>query len=357
MNFSYGIIAVVGVLVAISMGLIAAAPDDIIEPRIIPVENKPTACTLQWDPMCGVDGKTYGNSCALDAADVKLDHQGECMIPEPEPVVETPEPVVETPEPVVETPEPVVETPSIVGNTEVSIGTVEKSGFSQDCVESECYISGISTVDVGGKVIMTNTDTTGVHTFTSGTVDGFTPSPSDIFDSDILLSGDSFEWIPDTAGEVPYYCMLHTWMVGTIIVQEAETTEEVMEEEVMEEEVMEEEVMEEEVMEEIPETSESSMELTISIPKGVGAPGCETTLECYLPYETTVKAGTTVTWINEDTTVHTVTSGRITEGTTGLFDSSIFTFGKSFEYTFNVPGTYDYFCNVHPWMAGIVHVN
>ena len=39
MNFSYGVIAVVGVLVAISLGLIATAPDDIIEPRIVSVKD------------------------------------------------------------------------------------------------------------------------------------------------------------------------------------------------------------------------------------------------------------------------------------------------------------------------------
>jgi hypothetical protein len=33
------------------------------------------------------------------------------------------------------------------------------------------------------------------------------------------MSGDAFEWIPTEAGTVPYYCMLHTWMVGTIVVQ------------------------------------------------------------------------------------------------------------------------------------------
>ena len=44
---------------------------------------------------------------------------------------------------------------------------------------------------------MTNTDPTGVHTFTSGTVDGFAPSPDGIFDTGVLMSGDAFEWVPE----------------------------------------------------------------------------------------------------------------------------------------------------------------
>ncbi len=108
---------------------------------------------------------------------------------------------------------------------EVAITTVDESGFSQACAASQggpgCYTPSTATVEVGGVVTMTNTDPTGVHTFTSGTVDGFAPSPDLVFDSSVLMSGDTFEWIPENAGEQPYYCMLHTWMIGTIIVQEA----------------------------------------------------------------------------------------------------------------------------------------
>ena len=114
-------------------------------------------------------------------------------------------------------------------HAEVTIVTVDESGFSQTCAASQggpgCYTPVTATVDVGGVVTMTNTDPTGVHTFTSGTVDGFAPSPDGIFDTGVLMSGDSFEWIPTQAGEQPYYCMLHTWMIGTIIVQEAAAEE------------------------------------------------------------------------------------------------------------------------------------
>ena len=112
---------------------------------------------------------------------------------------------------------------------EVAIVTVDESGFSQTCAASQggpgCYTPVTATVDVGGVVTMTNTDPTGVHTFTSGTVDGFAPSPDGTFDTGVLMSGDAFEWTPTQAGEQPYYCMLHTWMIGTIIVQEAAAEE------------------------------------------------------------------------------------------------------------------------------------
>ena len=103
-------------------------------------------------------------------------------------------------------------------HAEVAIVTVDESGFSQACVDDGCYVPLTATVDVGGVVTMTNTDPTGVHTFTSGTVNGFTPSPDGIFDSGVLMSGDSFEWTPTQTGDIPYYCMLHTWMTGNISV-------------------------------------------------------------------------------------------------------------------------------------------
>ena len=110
--------------------------------------------------------------------------------------------------------------PSFANHSEVTIVTVDESGFSQACVNSGCYTPFTAIVDIGGVVTMTNTDPTGIHTFTSGTIDGFAPSPDLVFDSSVLRSGNSFEWIPTQAGEQPYYCMLHTWMIGTIIVQE-----------------------------------------------------------------------------------------------------------------------------------------
>ena len=94
-------------------------------------------------------------------------------------------------------------------HSEVTIMPAAGSG-APGCEEttSGCYFPNIVTVDVGGVVIMSNTDSA-AHTFTSGTPDG---GPDGVFDTSLLMVNNSFEWIPRTAGEQPYFCMVHPWM-------------------------------------------------------------------------------------------------------------------------------------------------
>ncbi len=94
----------------------------------------------------------------------------------------------------------------------------------------------------------------------------------------------------------------------------------------------------------------------VSVPEGSGVPGCEETDECWFPSVVTVDVGETVTWLNDDTAAHTVTSGTAADGPDGVFDSSLFMAGTTFDVTFDEAGTFDYFCMVHPWMAGQVIV-
>ena len=114
-------------------------------------------------------------------------------------------------------------TPVIAAQTATSteIKTSDNSGMSMDYQASlDCYTPSIVTVSVGDVITMINSDSTAaMHSFTAGSVDGFTPSPSGTFDTGIMSADDSFEWIPESTGEVPYYCLLHTWMQGTIIVE------------------------------------------------------------------------------------------------------------------------------------------
>ena len=95
---------------------------------------------------------------------------------------------------------------------------------------------------------------------------------------------------------------------------------------------------------------------SVSVPKGSSAPGCETTNACFTPNEVTVDVGGEVTWSNDDSAAHTVTSGSAKDGPSGVFDSSLFMAGTTFSHKFEAAGTFNYFCMVHPWMAGIVVV-
>ncbi len=70
----------------------------------------------------------------------------------------------------------------------------------------------------------------------------------------------------------------------------------------------------------------------------------------FAPQRLTVKAGTTVTWINEDDIPHTVSSSA------KLFKSKALDTDDKFSFTFTTPGAYEYFCSLHPHMTGMILV-
>jgi len=88
-----------------------------------------------------------------------------------------------------------------------------------------------------------------------------------------------------------------------------------------------------------------------------GGPNCQDTNECWIPNTVTIGVGEEVTWTNTDITAHTVTSGTAADGPDGTYDSGLWLGGDTFSWTFDEAGTFDYFCIVHPWMAGQVIVS
>ena len=68
------------------------------------------------------------------------------------------------------------------------------------------------------------------------------------------------------------------------------------------------------------------------------------------PPQVTVKTGTTVVWTNDDDIPHTVTS------TTQAFKSAALDTNDKFSFTFTTPGSYQYFCSLHPHMTGTIVV-
>ena len=440
MNFTLGIIIAVGVLVAISLVFIAIDPGYLSG---MPV--KPVACTLDYTPMCGVDGITYGNSCMLDAEKIDLAYSGECIKPladgwsrmtsaqhpgigheshqsvtilplsdkvysgtlqydasepiqlitlrgpigsdeHPEKtwtvdgtnifemifvdpknamgswefsgnalVVHTKNTVPFTVDYMVEYEEhsvsdpvvPVSEMPVLPITLMVSI----PQGVSSPGCETtnECYLLDSVEIRVGDTVSWSNDDTA-AHTVSSGTPDGM----DGIFDSNLFMAGTTFEFTFDNTGTYPYFCMVHPWMTGEIIVNEIEEMV-VNEIAVGEPSPVEPEVIES-VEPEIEPTEKRAAPIEVTIAQGAGAPGCEITNECYLPYQVEIYSGEPVVWINTDSAAHTVTSG-LPALHDGLFDSGMMMPDQKWEYVFTDSGEYDYHCMLHPWMIGKVIVN
>ena len=71
----------------------------------------------------------------------------------------------------------------------------------------------------------------------------------------------------------------------------------------------------------------------------------------FTPQTLTVKAGTKVTWINKDDIPHGIASSNNAFKKSGALDTD-----DSYSFTFTTPGTYQYFCYLHPHMVGSIVV-
>jgi len=108
---------------------------------------------------------------------------------------------------------------------------------------------------------------------------------------------------------------------------------------------------------------------TVTIPNGASKPHFETEAKFwYSPPVLTIHKDDVVKWLNSDTEIHTVTSGRgidrgqLAQGkmngtSDGYFDSGPFRPGQSWSFTFDKEGTFYYFCTIHPWMVGAIVVS
>ena len=79
-----------------------------------------------------------------------------------------------------------------------------------------CFIPSTVTIDIGGTVTWENNDTA-AHTATGGSA---TEGPSGVFDSSLIMAGSSFSHTFEDAGSYDYFCMVHPWMSGLVIVED-----------------------------------------------------------------------------------------------------------------------------------------
>jgi len=98
-------------------------------------------------------------------------------------------------------------------------------------------------------------------------------------------------------------------------------------------------------MPERPPSSETKVTTVNSVPNQVVIENFS-----FVPATLTVKAGTKVTWVNRDDVPHTATE------TDKRFNSKTLDTDDQFDFTFSEPGTYNYFCALHPKMTGQIIV-
>lgn len=96
----------------------------------------------------------------------------------------------------------------------------------------------------------------------------------------------------------------------------------------------------------------STTQIALAAPPDANAPGTEIKIDnfTFAPQTVTVKVGTKITWTNSDDIPHTVVSND------SSFKSKTLDTDEKFSFTPTKPGTYSYFCSIHPKMTATVVV-
>ena len=209
------------------------------------------------------------------------------------------------------------------------------------------------TVNQGDGVEWTNEDNT-PHTVTS--------KQEGVFDSGIIDA--AAKWLLNTAdlqpAEYEYYCTLHPFMGATLVVTGGaaanQTAGNATTAGAAANQTAGNATTAGAAANQMAPNSRAASPLvtSVSIANGASVPTNE---EFFAPDDVQVTVGSMVTWKNDDTASHTVTSGTVQNNTPapdGRFDSGILNAGDSFSFVFDKAGEYPYYCTIHPWMTAKV---
>jgi plastocyanin len=211
------------------------------------------------------------------------------------------------------------------------------------------------TVNQGDGVEWTNEDNT-PHTVTS--------KQEGVFDSGIIDA--AAKWLLNTAdlqpAEYEYYCTLHPFMGATLVVTGGAAANQTAGNATTAGTAAANQTAGNATTagtaaanQMAPNSRAASPLVTsVSIANGASVPTNE---EFFAPDDVQVTVGSMVTWKNDDTASHTVTSGTVQNNTPtpdGRFDSGILNAGDSFPFVFDKAGEYPYYCTIHPWMTAKV---
>ncbi len=98
----------------------------------------------------------------------------------------------------------------------------------------------------------------------------------------------------------------------------------------------------------------SSLSASVTIPNGNSA---QSSMGFFVPLNSEILRGTTVTWQNQDNIGHTIQSINDQGTIIPMFNSPVLKTGETFSYKFDKPGVYHYYCSIHPWRIGVVTVS
>jgi plastocyanin len=208
----------------------------------------------------------------------------------------------------------------VVGPAEAVEGPLPTSATVT--IVDEAFHPPMLEVATGATVEWAHVDGDEEHTVTSS--DG-------LFNSGIMVGGQTFTQTFDSPGTFSYFCGIHPEMLGTITVSGPDLAPVA-----------------------VPVASEPALEE----PADAAADPLSTTAGevsiidfSFQPATIEVAIGSTVTWTNDDSVDHTVTA------TEGSFNSGVMGAGDAFAQTFDTPGTFEYFCAIHPSMQGAIIVS
>lgn len=98
----------------------------------------------------------------------------------------------------------------------------------------------------------------------------------------------------------------------------------------------------------------SSLSASVTIPNGNSA---QSSMGFFVPLNSEILRGTTVTWQNQDNIGHTIQSINDKGIIIPMFNSPVLKTGETFSYKFDKLGVYHYYCSIHPWRIGVVTVS
>ncbi|HEX6281785.1 MAG TPA: plastocyanin/azurin family copper-binding protein [Nitrososphaera sp.] len=218
------------------------------------------------------------------------------------------------------------------------------------------------TINQGDGVQWTNEDNV-PHTVTS--------SQEGVFDSSLINPSDT--WLLNSAeiapAEYEYYCTLHPFMVATLVVSNGAAPPA---QSSGNDTATQGAAINNQSGTSANNTAAGNNTNTAAISNAPPASGSVTTVsiivgasvptngQFYEPNNVDTTVGSMVTWVNDDTAPHTVTSGIVENNmpaSDGSFDSGIMNPGNSFPFVFDKAGEYPYYCTIHPFMTGKVTSN